>query len=150
MIVENISWEEMFSIWSNKLWPNRKSAIEPVSSMCYMGGYEMFNKQQVPVFLAVRKDNKIVGVNSVVGCTDNSSRSRGLWVDENYRGQGISTLLLNSTIQHAKNSKSNFIWTVPRMSAFPAYTKAGFIRTSDWFEQGMEFGPNCYAQLNLK
>jgi len=41
------------------------------------------------------------------------------------------------------------LWTIPRQSSWPAYKNVGFIQTSDWFSEGVEFGPNCYASMTL-
>ena len=37
------------------------------------------------------------------------------------------------------------IWSIPRKSALPAYAKFGFETVGDYFDEGMEFGPNIYV-----
>jgi GNAT superfamily N-acetyltransferase len=150
MKIEYITWEQIHFIWTNKLWPERKSKIEPATSMIYLGGHDMRNKKFHPIFVSIKSDdNEIMGVNSIVECYDGSVRSRGLWVNESCRGQGLASALLKCSIECAKKISNTYIWTVPRKSAMPAYESAGFKQTSDWFDEGMEYGPNCYAKLIL-
>jgi len=41
------------------------------------------------------------------------------------------------------------IWSIPRQSALLAYTKFGFNTVGDYFDEGMEFGPNIYVTKDL-
>ena len=41
------------------------------------------------------------------------------------------------------------IWSLPRKSALSVYEKYGFIKTSDFFDERVEFGPNCYVKKEL-
>ena len=147
-LVGTATWEEVLPIWRDKLWPGRTSAIEPTSAIKYLGGYDMQNMQFVPVFFSVRSD-RIIAVNSIVQCADGSARSRGLWVDPEYRKAGYARIVLECSILQAKDWQSSHIWTMPRVTALPAYQSVGFIQTSDWFDQGVEFGPNCYASRRI-
>lgn len=148
LLVGPATWEETFRVWQDKLWPGRKSKIEPTSAMRYLGGYDMQNQQFVPAFFSIRTD-KIIAVNSVAMCADGSARSRGLWVDPEFRGKGYARIVLENSIIQAKDWGASHLWTVPRQSALPAYLSVGFIQTSEWFDQGVEFGPNCYASKML-
>lgn len=150
LLVGPATWDETFRVWHDKLWPGRKSKIEPTSAMSYLGGYDMQNQQFVPAFFSIRIGNDIIAINSVVMCTDGSARSRGLWVDPLYRNKGYARIVLENSIFQAKDWNASHIWTVPRQSALPAYQSVGFIQTSDWFDKDMEFGPNCYASMTLK
>ena len=156
MNVEYITWDDILPIWTHKLWPNRKSKIDPASAIAYPKDMlnitgpviDMENKKFVPYYMAIR-DKEIISVNSVVMCADGSATSRGLWVNGLYRGQGISKLILTETVNIARNNNASFIWTIPRKTSLPAYQSVGFKQTSVWFDEGMEFGPNCYARLDL-
>lgn len=149
LLVGPATWEEVFPVWRDKLWPGRKSKIEPTSAMQYLGGYDMHNQQFVPAFFSLRTNDCIVAVNSVVMCADGSARSRGLWVDPELRNKGYARIVLENSVMQARDWGATHIWTVPRKSALPAYQSVGFIQTSDWFDDGVEFGPNCYASMIL-
>ena len=41
------------------------------------------------------------------------------------------------------------IWSIPRKSALSAYTKFGFETIGNFFDEGMEFGPNIYVTKEL-
>jgi GNAT superfamily N-acetyltransferase len=147
-MIKQISWDEILFIWSTKLWPNRKSAIETNSAMCYLEGFDMKNMQTPPTFLGYFKENNIVGVNSGHGCANNNYRSRGLWVDPNYRNQGIGTSLLLATIDQAIKEQSEFIWSFPRYSSRNTYKSAGFTITGDWLpSETSEQNAYCIKKL---
>jgi GNAT superfamily N-acetyltransferase len=148
-MVQEINFNEILPIWKNNLWPDRKSPIEPVTSMKYLGGYDLALKEFKPIFLAIKDNDKIVGVNSGVKTSQSLFRSRGLWVDPEYRGKNFGVMLLEETIKIAKEQKLLYVWSVPRVTALNTYLKAGFKKTSDFFDEKMEFGPNCYVLKNL-
>ena len=132
MIVK-ITWPEIYPVWRTKLWPTRVSDIEPTSCMMFMGGFEQQNLNQTPVFLGCMINSQIVGVNSGHLCTDGGFRSRGLWVDPEYRKQGIGVQLLTATIQMAQHQGAKFCWSLPRHSSWNVYERAGFTLASNWF-----------------
>jgi GNAT superfamily N-acetyltransferase len=155
-IVDIIPFLVIHSIWKEKLWPNRESAIRPVSSMKRGGGYDMTIYSASPVFLGVveaKNRKNVIAVNSFFKTGTNEYRSRGLWVDPDYRSLKIGKMIMADTIKrvHQLNSLRNTVlWTIPRQSAMPFYESCGFVRTSDWFDEGMEFGPNAYAEQTIK
>ncbi len=145
MIIKEITFEEILPIWRDKLWIHRDSPIEPASSMLYLGGYDIEIKTRyAPKFFAVI-DKEIIGVNS--GHQTNSSfyRSRGIYVDPGYNSLGIGRMLMDAVEKSARQANCNHLWSIPRKSALPFYLKCGFVQTSDFFDEGMEFGPNCYS-----
>lgn len=147
-MIKQISWEEILFIWSTYLWPSRKSPIESHSAMCYLKGLDIYNMHTTPTFLGYFKDNDLVGVNSGHGCANNNYRSRGLWVNPNYRNQGIGTTLLLATIEQAILEKSDFIWSFPRYSSKHTYESAGFTITSDWIpSETSEQNAYCIKKL---
>lgn len=150
MKVETIQWVDIYPIWKYCLWPGRTSPIEPATSMVYLGGYELKNKMLMPTLLGIKNKDKLIAVNSVVMCIDGSARSRGLWVDDAFRGHGLAKAILLESINVAKLHQASHLWTVPRKSAMPAYESVGFKQSSDWFDEGMEYGPNCYATVSLE
>lgn len=148
-LVGHATWDEVLPIWHDRLWPGRTSKIEPTSAIKYLGGYDMLNMQAVPVFFSVRTNDRIIAVNSIVRCADGSARSRGLWVDPEFQKQGYARIVLECSILQAKDWQASHLWTMPRKSAWPAYQSVGFTQSSDWFDEGVEFGPNCYATKKL-
>lgn len=146
--IKTITWEQILPIWTDLLWPNRKSPIKPMSSMRWLGdGYDMnVYRQYTPVFYGAFVNGVMVGVNSIHGI-GNGCRSRGLYVVESMRGMGIANLLLQHSVKEAQRLGFPNIWTCPRQSAMKAYEKVGFVQCSE-FDNDLEFGPNCYAIIS--
>ena len=137
MRATKISFEDILPIWENKLWPNRESAIEGVSAMTwpYEGNPDpidmnIFDYQ--PTFYGVFMDNKLVGVNSGHRTTDTQYRSRGIWVDPDYRKRGVAQLLFVLTEHQARIEKCEMMWSIPRKTALTAYTNFGFTTVGDF------------------
>lgn len=143
-MIQRLTYEEVFQLWE-KLWPDTK--VRPSSSMKYLGGYDSSYYDSKIFFYGWREDDKIVGVNSCFQ-TGDSFRSRGLYVDEKYRGKDVSQHLLLAVSLTAKINESSFIWSLPRKSVLPVYEKSGFIKTSDFFKN-TDYGPNCYVCKKL-
>lgn len=149
MNIQVISFEEILPIW-RQLWEGRKSPIEPVSAMVYLGGYDIsIMTTYTPTFFGVYDSENLIAVNSGVRTAPDFYRSRGLYVLESHRRQGLATRLLERAIKQAKEESCSLVWSIPRIDAFSTYKKAGFIQTSLWFDNGMEFGPNCYVKKLL-
>jgi ribosomal protein S18 acetylase RimI-like enzyme len=128
-----LTWREIHTIWKNCLWLDRSSAIEPVSAMCYLNGYDMANMQSIPTFYGYIINDFIAGVNSGHACPNQHNyRSRGLWVDPNYRRQGIAQQLLTATIKQGLQEGYDQIWSYPRQTSWPTYLAVGFTLTSEW------------------
>lgn len=148
MIIKQIDFEEIKTVWASKLWPNRVSPIKSYSAMLFMGDSSGKFSEQPTRFLAGYINDKIVAVNSLHLAERYMARSRGLWVDENYRGQGLGIKILNASSDLAQELNAQAIWSFPRQSSIKTYLGAGFIQTSQWLDDG-EFGPNCYAIKTL-
>jgi GNAT superfamily N-acetyltransferase len=151
------TFEEIYDIWNEGLWPNRVSKIESRSSLSWNAklwedyGNISITKQKEriwkcePTFWAARSDGKLIGVNSGFKTNDDIYRSRGLYVSPEHRGIGVSKILLKLTIATAKKENCRIIWTMPRKSALFAYENVGFRKIGKWIDEGVEFGPNCIA-----
>jgi len=139
-MIKEVDVNEIRFLWK-KLWPR---GFECLSSRTYMDGYDpLYNKSKL-ICLGYFYENKIVGVNSIFK-TGKSYRSRGLYVLKEYRSRGIAFKLLKSSIIISKDLKAKFIWSMPRISALNVYEKAGFNKSSDFFEKGVDYGPHCYV-----
>ena len=141
MKATKISFEDILPIWENKLWPNRESAIEGISAMTwpYEGNPEPIDMnifEYQPTFYGVFMDNKLIGVNSGHRTTDTQYRSRGIWVDPDYRKRGVAQLLFVLTEHQARIEKCEMMWSIPRKTALTAYTKFGFTRRGPFGDYG--------------
>jgi len=124
--VTKISFETIFKIWSEHLWNDRRTPIKPISSMLYLGGYDMSIYNNDPTFFAIKNNEKIIAVNSGHMTVDNYYRSRGLWVAEEYRNQGLTYLLFTALFHQAKSEGAKFVWSLPKDNSVGAYIKNGF------------------------
>lgn len=144
--VKLVDFETVLPVWQNKLWPGRQSPIKPMSSMTFDEQYDMsIYENYEPFFWAVYHGNEVVAVNSGHLTNAEEFRSRGLYTDPGHRGQGLASQLLNELILCAEAVGAQRVWTVPRKGSEHAYLKAGFELVGDWFDKGMEFGPNIMA-----
>lgn len=131
-MITEISFEQIIPFWRS-LWPwSNKETLEPHSCMRYGGGY--FGLDYIPniTYFALLVDDKIVGVNSGHTTPDNLYRSRGLWIEKEYRGKGLGVPLLTAGITKAQQLNCDGIWSFPRDTSRKTYEAAGFTLTSDW------------------
>lgn len=131
-MIKEITFDEILPIWEDYLWPDRDSEITATSAMCYLDGYDLVNMSYTPTFFGYYVDGKLAGVNSGHMTMDNSYRSRGLYVFDAYRGNGLGTILLKATIDQAKLEGASMCWSYPRKSSWKSYLAAGFELSSDW------------------
>jgi GNAT superfamily N-acetyltransferase len=153
MNTNKTSFETILPIWQTKLWPTRVSAIEPMSAMTwpFEGNPQPINISifdYEPTFWAVYDGDKIVGVNSGHRTTDFQYRSRGIWVDPDYRGKGIADTLFSMLQNQAVIEGCEMIWSIPRKTALKAYTKFGFETVGDFIETETS-DANIYAMKRL-
>lgn len=147
-MIKQISFDEIFIVWQNYLWPDRDSAIEKNSAMCCLGGYDLKNMETEPTFIGFYINDELAGVNSGHMCCDMGYRSRGLFVFEKFRGKKIGTLLLKETITQAQREHATYCWSYPRKTSWNSYAKAGFSLISDW-EISETSDANAYCRINL-
>lgn len=145
MLIQTTNFETVLPIWQNKLWVGRSSKIESHSAMRFLGGYDIGYFDNPATFLIALDNNQIVGCLSGHGTDPLWYRSRGLWVDQDFRRKGIAKLLMNKLFELAIEEGYKWIWTIPRITAMPFYSKLGYSRSSLDFDKDVEFGPNCYA-----
>ena len=130
MILKSLSWDEIYKIWREYLWPDRLTSIETHSAMLYSKGYNIENFKFKVEYIGCFKENILVGVNSGHKTMDGGYRSRGLWVHPDHRGQGIGQILLRQIIEYRNNAF--FVWSYPRRTSWSTYQAVGFQLTSDW------------------
>jgi GNAT superfamily N-acetyltransferase len=141
-------------VWRERLWLNRTSAIETHSAMTWPHDgntleYDMDIFKYPASFFAVWHDEKLIGVNSGHRTTDTLYRSRGLWVDPDYRKQGIAQLLFGATETAAQLEGCSAVWSIPRKTALSAYKHFGFEAVGGFF--GTETSDaNIYVIKNLR
>ena len=149
LTINTLHFEQIKTIWTKYLWPDRKSDIQPISSMVYLGGTDMsIHDRFSAIHWGAWVDGHLVGVNSGHRTTEALYRSRGLWVSPEYRRRGIATALLLSTLEQANRENCLMCWTCPRKDSWKCYEAIGFERRTNW-TYAMEYGPNCYAILDL-
>lgn len=154
MNTKRIDFGTIEEIWRKDLWPSRTTPIETHSAMTwpfegYPEEYDMNIFNYTPTYWGSYIDNILVGVNSGHRTSDSHYRSRGLWVHPNYRKLGIAQSLLTMTCYEAIHQGCEIIWTMPRKTALPAYTKNGYITVGDFFSTDT-FEANIYAYKRLK
>lgn len=144
-MLKEVAFEDVLPIWRNKLWPGRESPIKAASSIVYLGGYDMSIYRFQPTFWGWERDGALIGCVSAFQTDDTSYRLRGLYVDEIARGLGIGVKLAQAVEERARALGLTNLWIMPRMASWPFYEKLGYVRTSEPFTEGTEFGPNCYG-----
>ena len=154
MEVRESTFEEVYPVWNEELWPGRISKIEQMSSLYWKQPKDIIKDHSIfdkycPTFFIIKEDNKIVGVNSGFRTEEKVYRSRGLWVREEYRSKGYGKVLLMATIIKGKSENCHWIWSMPRKSALKTYEGVGFKKRGKWLDKGVEFGPNCLASRQL-
>ena len=153
MKAERLNFKTIESIWSTKLWPSRTSAIESHSAMTWPfegnpDSIDMDIFNYPATFWGVYLDNKLLGVNSGHKTTDEQYRSRGIWVNPEYRKRGVAQMLFLMTAHQAKIEGCEMLWSIPRKTALPAYTKFGFETVGDYIITETS-DANIYVKLAL-
>lgn len=144
------SFDDVLPIWRDLLWPDRKSPILAVSPIGMDRRYDGNIADACPSFFVLRDSSGTIrGTNSGYATGGGAYRSRGLYLDPAFRGKGFASILLGAVRDQALREQCSVLWSFPRASAMDAYARFGFERASDWFTDGMEFGPNCIATLRL-
>ena len=143
-MIQRITYNEILPLWE-KLW--YYTPIVPTSSMKYLGGFNARYHLEKPHYFGWIEDDKIVGVNSCFR-TNLSYRSRGLYVEPDYRNRSIAQHLLLAVSMIAKINGAIYIWSLPRKSALNVYERFGFQKKSDFITE-TDYGPNCYVYKKL-
>jgi len=153
---KEITFEECCKAWKI-MWPARnplpthstwnwsmdECIVEQHQLAPYMIGIDKDIYNYNATYFGVYIDNKLVGVNSGHQTSEQTYRSRGLWVHPKYRGRKIAILLLKHTI---KASNGLYAWTCPRKESEYAYRAVGFNRRSDYYgKPHFKEGTCCFS-----
>lgn len=146
---KKINFEKILPIW-RKLWPVGK--IYPISSMLYLGGYDVsIQNKFTPSYFALCCDKEIIGVISGHKSNQEQYRLRGLYIESEYRNRFLSKKLFECIDKQARKENCNFIWSLPRKQAIKAYKSAGFVQSTKFFStQDVSWYENCYVFKNIK
>lgn len=142
------SYDTILSIWKKYLWKDRVSKIESHSAMMLDKSYDINNFNYNPTYFLYIVNGNVAGCNSGHKCSDNTYRSRGLYVYDQYRKQGIGVKLLLETVKQAKYENSKLIWSYPRQTSWITYKNAGFKLISNW-ESSETSENNAYCSITL-
>ncbi len=143
-------WTEVKPLWSEHLWPLRlPDYITPISSMIFCGGFDTDIKKNRPSFWIAEQDGVIVGTISGFKTADKQYRSRGIWIHQSVRGQGLSLELFRTVQDRAVEQQCNMIWSYPRLTALSAYKKFGFNAVGNVVEDDDPYSPHVYVSKNI-
>lgn len=142
-----LDYDDIYHVWKNHLWPDRKTDITPTSAMTFLGGYDSNNMSYTPTFFGYVENGVLLGVNSGHKCVDNSYRSRGLYVFPEARKKGIGSKLLIAIIEQGRLDSANFVWSYPKQSSWPTYERVGFRLSSLWEISELGFNAYCIQKL---
>jgi len=150
LILKACTFEEILPVWRDHLWPNRHSAIEPISWLNHKTQIDAtIPNHAQPIFFAMFDlSGKVCAVVSGHKTDQKMFRSRGLWVHPQWRNKGVARALMGALEEAAFRMGAQKIWTMPRLSAGPFYTKAGFFIENQ--VNGFEFGPHYLAVKDLE
>ena len=143
--IKKITYDDILPMWT-KYMPNM--SLEPTSAMsCFLihvknektykfefiDHYDLENQKFTPTFWGAFDNDKLVGCNSGHMTMDQLYRSRGLFVQEEYRKMAIGKKLLLKTVSQAYHEKAIAVWSYPKHSAWLTYVRAEFQRTGNEF-----------------
>ena len=135
LIITEITFSDILSVWQEHLWPDRTSDYETHSAMTWPwttdSEYDMSIFDYPAIYWGFYDNEVLCGVNSGHATNDTEYRSRGLWVDPLLRSQGVGTALLYKTQEHAKSLGYVMCWSLPRVSALSVYVRSGFSEVGD-------------------
>lgn len=148
MELDKITFNEISEVWASNLWKDRQSPIKHISSMVYLGGYDMSIYNNEPTFFSIKESGKIIAVNSGHMTINGYYRSRGLWVKETYWNKGLTYILFNALCDQALSENAEHIWSYPRQNSVGAYLKNSFFISSTLISND-ELGPHYYVMRSL-
>jgi GNAT superfamily N-acetyltransferase len=148
--ITETDWTEIRPVWIKFLWSLKpKDTVASISSMKFLGGYNSEIKKNRPYFWIMKHQHQVVGTISGFITGSSEFRSRGIWIADDYRGQGISSRLFQTVQDRATELGCCSIWSYPRLSALPAYQKFGFNVVGDIIYSLDPYSPHTYVEKKL-
>ena len=140
--VKETDFETILPLWK-LLWPDTAD-IQPMSSIKYFGGYDIniYTKFH-PTFLGLYDNEKLIGCISGHKSSHEDYRIRGIYIIANYRSKGLSKLLFNRILLHAKKENASLIWSLPKKESIKSYISFGFRQTTKFINT--KYGQNCFV-----
>lgn len=168
-MINFITFNEIYPIWSEKVWPGRQSRIEKMSTLRFLGGHDMeILRIYQPTFIGFKggvvqdrsttshsareiisttpggpAQHEIHGVTSGHRTASGLYRARTLYVSPEQRRKGVGTTLLRTAENVAALEGCTGIWAIPRLNMVSFYEKHGYVSVGQPFNTE-EFGPNVY------
>ena len=140
-------FKTIFPIWKNCLWPQRIEPIEATSALLFKEGIDSDYRSAEVFFVKVELDKQIIGVCSGQRTGSHKFRSRGLWVSEKFRRQGIGSKLFVSVEKESKRRGCSRLWTLARHSSKSFYLS---MKMKDFGETyKFEYGPHFWMSKTL-
>lgn len=152
-MIHKATFADITSMWEHpEMWGD--SDFKAVSSMKYydgvdyMGGNDMnvYDEEYSKPTFYVYGDRGCVSTHII----DNTLRVRGLFVKEQYRGQGISEKLLRHVIDNAECE--TFMWALAGPNSMHVHEKVGFVPVTEQYHQmpdgNVSKHHNCYMRYD--
>jgi len=163
--IEEITYEEIYPIWADKLWPGRPR-IKPWSAMINATEYSMQIKRYAESnfglyggkFFGIKTTDtgQVIAINSGHQCSKTLFRSRGLFVYPEFTRRGMAQSLLAHTALFAQENGFEKIWSYPHEKAMKIYETVGYTCGEPHEHQSYKnqdrvdvFRVNAYAELQL-
>lgn len=145
-VTKEITTDEVLVAWE-KLWPARTDNLL-MSDMHFNGGFDSeISKKYTPTHWGVFDGDKLIAVGSGHKTTDIFYRGRGIWVDPEYRMQGLSQRIWEAVANQAKKEQCSFLWALPNVDKAKHCLSFGFKQTSA--PSSWDYGQNIYALFDL-
>ena len=163
--IKKITYDDILPMWT-KYMPNM--SLEPTSAMsCFLihvknektykfefiDHYDLENQKFTPTFWGAFDNEKLIGVNSGHMTLDRMYRSRGLYVNKDYRGRGIGQKLLMKTTSQGYHENAIAIWSYPKHDSWSTYGYVGFRQSGhtfnfEWEQSGESFNTKSVVVLD--
>ena len=153
--LQRVNEDRGLDVWRSELWPGREK-IRSLSSMTWDHAIKtastdtsIYKKYRASFWAMVNKSDDIKAIAAGHQIDNSYYRTRGIWVANDVRGGGLITCVLWAVCREAAELGCSIVWTLPRKKALNAYLRAGFNQDSEFFDEGVLYGPNCYAICRL-
>jgi N-acetylglutamate synthase-like GNAT family acetyltransferase len=117
--------------------------------MMFGGGFDTDIKKNRPSFWMAEQHGVVVGTISGFKTADKQYRSRGIWIRETARGQGLSLELFRTVQDRAIEQRCDIIWSYPRLTSLAAYKKFGFDTIGQLVEDDDPYSPHVYVSKKI-